>query len=128
MAEKSSAEQTEEPTARKLSNARDEGQVARSVELPAAAVTIGAILVMFFMGGYWIKQMAEIFASGFKFDRKSLDNPDLMVTAFAHQLGEAFFAHCSGFIGHGRHGHFVQWRHRRLSFFFKEYASQVQQA
>jgi flagellar biosynthetic protein FlhB len=45
---------------------------------------------MFFMGGYWIKQMAEIFASGFKFDRKSLDNPDLMVTAFAHQLGEAF--------------------------------------
>jgi flagellar biosynthetic protein FlhB len=90
MAEKSSAEQTEEPTARKLRNARDEGQVARSVELPAAAVTIGAILVMFFMGGYWIKQMAEIFASGFKFDRKSLDNPDLMVTAFAHQLGEAF--------------------------------------
>ena len=90
MAEKSSAEQTEEPTARKLSNARDEGQVARSVELPAAAVTIGAILVMFFMGGYWIKQMAEIFASGFKFDRKSLDNPDFMVTAFAHQLGEAF--------------------------------------
>ena len=90
MAEKSSAEQTEEPTARKLRNARDEGQVARSVELPAAAVTIGAILVLFFMGGYWIKQMAEIFASGFKFDRKSLDNPDLMVTAFAHQLGEAF--------------------------------------
>ena len=90
MAEKSSAEQTEEPTARKLRNARDEGQVARSAELPAAAVTIGAILVMFFMGGYWIKQMAEIFASGFKFDRKSLDNPDLMVTAFAHQLGEAF--------------------------------------
>jgi flagellar biosynthetic protein FlhB len=90
MAEKSSAEQTEEPTARKLRNARDEGQVARSVELPAAAVTIGAILVMFFMGGYWIKQMAEIFASGFKFDRKSLDNPDLMVKAFAHQLGEAF--------------------------------------
>jgi flagellar biosynthetic protein FlhB len=90
MAEKSSAEQTEEPTARKLRNARDEGQVARSVELPAAAVTIGAILVLFFMGGYWIKLMAEIFASGFKFDRKSLDNPDLMVTAFAHQLGEAF--------------------------------------
>ena len=90
MAEKSSAEQTEEPTARKLRNARDEGQVARSVELPAAAVTIGAILVLFLMGGYWIKQMAEIFASGFKFDRKFLDNPDLMVTAFAHQLGEAF--------------------------------------
>ena len=90
MAENSSAEQTEDPTARKLRNARDEGQVARSVELPAAAVTIGAILTLFFIGGYWIKQMAEIFASGFKFDRKTLDNPDLMVTAFAHQIGEAF--------------------------------------
>ena len=90
MAENSSAEQTEDPTERKLRNAREEGQVARSVELPAAAVTIGAILTLFFMGGYWIKQMAEIFASGFKFDRKALDNPDLMVTAFAHQIGEAF--------------------------------------
>jgi flagellar biosynthetic protein FlhB len=90
MAENSSAEKTEDPTERKLRIAREEGQVARSVELPAAAVTIGAILTLFFMGGYWIKQMAEIFASGFKFDRKSLDNPDLMVTAFAHQLGEAF--------------------------------------
>jgi flagellar biosynthetic protein FlhB len=90
MAENSSAEQTEDPTARKLRNARDEGQVARSVELPAAAVTIGAILAMFMMGGYWMKQMAEIFASGFKFDRKTLDNPDLMVTTFAHQLGESF--------------------------------------
>ena len=90
MAENSSAEKTEDPTERKRRNAREEGQVARSVELPAAAVTISAILTLFFMGGYWIKQMAEIFASGFKFDRKSLDNPDLMVTAFAHQIGEAF--------------------------------------
>ena len=90
MSENSSAEKTEDPTERKLRNAREEGQVARSVELPAAAVTIGAILTLFFIGGYWIKQMAEIFASGFKFDRKTLDNPDLMVTAFAHQIGEAF--------------------------------------
>jgi flagellar biosynthetic protein FlhB len=49
MAENSSAEQTEDPTARKLSKAREDGQVARSPELPAAAVTIGAILAMFMM-------------------------------------------------------------------------------
>jgi flagellar biosynthetic protein FlhB len=90
MAEESGAEKTEDPTARKLRNARDEGQVARSVELPAAAVTIGGILVMFMMGGYWIQQITEIFASGFKFDRKTLDNPDLMVTTFAHHLGQSF--------------------------------------
>jgi flagellar biosynthetic protein FlhB len=90
MSENSSAEQTEEPTARKLRNAREEGQVARSVELPAAAVTIGAILAMVMMGGYWMKQVTELFASGFKFDRKTIDNPDLMVTTFAHHLGESF--------------------------------------
>jgi flagellar biosynthetic protein FlhB len=90
MAEESGAEKTEDPTARKLRNARDEGQVARSAELPAAAVTIGGILVMVMMGGYWIRQMTEIFASGFKFDRKTLDNPDLMVTTFAHHLGQSF--------------------------------------
>jgi flagellar biosynthetic protein FlhB len=45
---------------------------------------------MFMMGGYWMKQMAEVFASGFKFDRKTLDNPYLMVTSFAQQIGDSF--------------------------------------
>ena len=90
MAEKSGAEQTEEPTARKLRNARDEGQVARSIELPAAAVTIGAILVMYFIGSAWMSRVANIFAQGFKFDRKTLDNPELLATTFASQIGESF--------------------------------------
>ena len=90
MAEDSSAEKTEEATARKLRNARDDGQVARSVELPAAAVTIGAILVMYFIGSAWMTQVATIFAQGFTFDRKTLDNPELLVTTFASQMGESF--------------------------------------
>jgi flagellar biosynthetic protein FlhB len=90
MAEESSAEKTEEATARKLRNARDDGQVARSVELPAAAVTIGAILVMYFIGSAWMTRVATIFAQGFTFDRKTLDNPELLVTTFASQMGESF--------------------------------------
>ena len=90
MAEDSSAEKTEEATARKLRNARDDGQVARSVELPAAAVTIGAILVMYFIGSAWMTRVATIFAQGFTFDRKTLDNPELLVTTFASQMGESF--------------------------------------
>ena len=90
MAENSSAEKTEEATARKLRNARDDGQVARSVELPAAAVTIGAILVMYFIGSAWMSRVAAIFAQGFKFDRKTLDNPELLATTFASQMGESF--------------------------------------
>jgi flagellar biosynthetic protein FlhB len=90
MAEETGAEKTEDPTAKKLNNAREKGQVARSSELPAAAVTIGAVFVMFMMGSYWMKQIAELFASGFKFDRKTLENPYLMVTTFADQLGSSF--------------------------------------
>ena len=90
MAENSSAEPTEEATARKLRNARDDGQVARSVELPAAAVTIGAIVVMYFIGSAWMARMANLFAQGFKFDRKTLDNPELLATTFASQIGESF--------------------------------------
>ena len=90
MAENSSAEKTEEATARKLRTARDDGQVARSVELPAAAVTIGAILVMYFIGSAWMSRVATIFAQGFKFDRKTLDNPELLATTFASQMGESF--------------------------------------
>jgi len=90
MAEKNGSEPTEEATARKLRNARDDGQVARSVELPAAAVTIGAIMVMYFIGSAWMARMANLFAQGFKFDRKTLDNPGLLATTFASQIGESF--------------------------------------
>jgi flagellar biosynthetic protein FlhB len=90
MSEKSSAEATEEATSRKLKNARDERQVARSVELPAAAVTIGAILVFYMIGSSWMAKIANLFAKGFTFDKKTLDNPDLLATTFAHQAGEGF--------------------------------------
>jgi flagellar biosynthetic protein FlhB len=90
MAEHSGSEATEEPTARKLRNARDDGQVARSVELPAAAVTIGAILVLYMVGSTLVSRIANLFAQGFRFDRKTLDNPDLLATTFAHQIGESF--------------------------------------
>ena len=46
----SSAEKTEQPTSRHLRKAREDGQVARSIELPAAAVTIGAILLLYMIG------------------------------------------------------------------------------
>ena len=90
MSEKSSSEPTEEPTSRKLQNARDDGQVARSIELPAAAVTIGAILVLYMIGSAWMARIANVFAKGFTFDRKTLDNPDLLMTSFAYQIGESF--------------------------------------
>ena len=85
-----SAEKTEQPTSRHLRKAREDGQVARSIELPAAAVTIGAIVLLYFIGSAWIARVSALFAKGFSFDRKTLDQPGLLATTFMHALGENF--------------------------------------
>ena len=85
-----SAERTEEPTARRLKRARDEGQVARSHELPAAGVMIGAVMMLMSLGGIWFHQLSVYFAAGFTLDRKFLDTPALLPTAFAMQAMHAF--------------------------------------
>ena len=84
-----SAERTEEPTARRLKRARDEGQVARSVDLSAAAVMLAAVLMLFSLGGVWFNQLAKYFAAGFVWDRTMLETPALLPHAFASQLGYA---------------------------------------
>jgi flagellar biosynthetic protein FlhB len=90
MAESSSEEKTEEPTSRRLSKAREEGQVARSTELPAAAVTIAALGFLFLTGGMLVSKLAEAFASGFNFDRKLVHSPNLLPAIFAHEILESF--------------------------------------
>jgi flagellar biosynthetic protein FlhB len=90
MAEDSAQEKTEEPTARKLSKAREDGQVARSIELPAAAIVIGAFLMLLATGGWLVTRIAANFANGFVFDRKTLDQPLLLPTAFFDQILDGF--------------------------------------
>ena len=54
MAEESSQDdKTEEPTARKLEKAREDGQVLRSQDMTIAAVTISVIASMY-VGGFWL--------------------------------------------------------------------------
>lgn len=91
MSSSDDSEKTEDPTARRLQQARDDGQVARSTELPAAAVTIGAIVLMVSLGGWMLHRLSHLFASGFRFDRKTLDSPNLLPATFAGHLGEGFF-------------------------------------
>ena len=90
MSESDSSQKTEEPTSRKLQQARDDGQVARSVELPAAAVVLSAVLMLLTMGGLWMSKLSTFFAAGFTFDRTSLDTPAMLPGLFASQLLSAF--------------------------------------
>ncbi len=81
-----SSDRTEDPTARRLKRARDDGQVARSNELPAAAVMICSVMVLLTVGEVWFKQLSVYFAAGFSFDRKLLESPMLLPAAFGSQM------------------------------------------
>ena len=90
MAEQSTQERTEAPTARRLSKAREDGQVARSVELPAAAVMISAVTLLFLAGSWLLLKLAEGFKAGFVIDRTTLFSPDLLPAMVGAQLLHAF--------------------------------------
>ncbi len=82
-----SGEKSEEPTQRKLDKARDEGNVPRSKELPAAAVMISSMSMLFLMGGWLVTKISEQFAAGFQFDRKIIFSELLLPGFFLEQLG-----------------------------------------
>ncbi len=86
----SSEEKTEEPTSRRLQKAREEGQVARSQELPAAAVTIAALAMILITGNMLVSKLAEAFSSGFNFDRKLVHSSNLLPAIFAQELLDSF--------------------------------------
>lgn len=90
MSESSTEDKTEEPTSQRLSKAREDGQVARSTELPAAAVTIAAMGMLFLTGGYLVSKLAERFASGFNFDRKLVFSSNLLPAIFAEEALQCF--------------------------------------
>ena len=84
-------EKTEEPTARKLEKAREEGQVLRSSELGIAAGTIIGLLILLLAGQYFVTDLTEVFKGAFIFDRKIIYSPNLLPARFIATLGTALF-------------------------------------
>ena len=85
-----SAERTEEPTAQRLSKAREEGQLARSVELPAAAMLITATLFFSLSGNYMFHRLGALFASQLQFDRKIMDKAELLPGIFLQSVVDGY--------------------------------------
>lgn len=63
-----SEEREEQPTARRLQKAREDGEIARSVEVPAAGVVLAGGLFLAFSGAGMAERFEKLFASGFQFD------------------------------------------------------------
>ena len=80
-----SEERSEEPTAKRLEKAQEDGQVARSQELGVAAMMIGIACFMYLFGGFLLTRLSEVFVSGFVFDRKSVFSDNLLPVTFGSQ-------------------------------------------
>ena len=114
-----SQEKTEEPTARRLSKAREEGQIARSTEITIAASVISVAIYIYLFGSSLLGNVANIFAQGLVFDSLAVLEPQVAAGRLSDAMIEALFTilpililtgvvvlACSGLIG----GYNFSWK------------------
>ena len=85
-----SSERNEEPTAQRLKKAREEGQIARSVELSTAALLVTATLFFSLAGGYMFSRLGALFTTQLQFDRKVVDKAELLPAIFFQSVLDGY--------------------------------------
>lgn len=86
MAEQTGQEKTEQPTGKRLEDARQKGQVPRSKELTTVLVLIASAIALFIMGSSLIEDMAAVMNESLVLSRKELFDPVAMVHHFIHMI------------------------------------------
>jgi flagellar biosynthetic protein FlhB len=86
MADDQGQEKTELPTPKRLNDARQKGQVPRSVEFTTVLVLIASAALMLVLGERIIESLAQVMLQGFTFERKDLFNPVMMMHSFLNAL------------------------------------------
>ncbi|QIK38921.1 flagellar biosynthesis protein FlhB [Caldichromatium japonicum] len=82
-------ERSEQPTAKRLRDARERGQVARSRELGTFLVlTLGAAFI-FFAGGWMAARFVRLMTEGWTLERELILDENLLVARLVHLLGQA---------------------------------------
>lgn len=84
MAEESDLEKTEEPTSRRIEQAREQGQVPHSRELSTFLVLIVAGASFWMMGSWLVQRAVALIRKGFTVESKYMHEPALMLP----RLGE----------------------------------------
>ncbi|MCU8082715.1 flagellar biosynthesis protein FlhB [Shewanella sp. SM23] len=88
MAEESSDERTEEPTGRRLEQARTKGQIARSKELGTAAVLISAACGFYMLGPSLAISLTRVFEIVFTMDRAQIFDTNEMFKVWGVVVSE----------------------------------------
>ncbi len=91
MAEDSDLEKTEEPTGRRIEQAREQGQVPHSRELGTFLVLVVAAATIWMMGGWFAQRAIAIMRKGFVIDSQVVREPNLMLPRLADISSDALF-------------------------------------
>ncbi|WP_321494518.1 flagellar biosynthesis protein FlhB [uncultured Desulfobacter sp.] len=62
-------EKTEDASGRKLTKAREEGQVAKSMEIPSVFVLLGGVMALYATASFFYQNCVEVFRYNFIFER-----------------------------------------------------------
>jgi flagellar biosynthetic protein FlhB len=89
LAEESDLEKTEEPSQRRLEQAREEGQVPQSRELSTFLVMMAGVAGLWVMGQWVAQRMFGLMRHGLSFDRSAAFDGTLMLASFQSLSGEA---------------------------------------
>jgi flagellar biosynthetic protein FlhB len=92
MAEDSDLEKSEEPTGRRIEQAREQGQVPHSRELGTFLVLIVAGAAFWMMGSWFMQRSMAIVQKGFTVEPQVMREPALMLPRLAEISGDALFA------------------------------------
>lgn len=92
MAEDSDLEKTEPASARRLEQARADGDVPRSRELATCTLLLAAGVGFWFLGDSLIRHMNRMLVSGLTFERAHAFDADLLLARLAASLGEVLFS------------------------------------
>lgn len=85
-------EKTEQPTAKRLQDARKKGQIARSKELTMTIVMLTGAAMMYLSGSGLITSVSEILVQGLSFDAETLDKGTALTGRFLDVMLEAVLA------------------------------------
>ena len=91
MAEDTAQQKTEQPTQKRLQEARQKGQVPRSKELNTLLSLVAAAVGLIFLGAGLLHELGHLMKTALGFNPQTLNSADTMYAAVAHsiQLGVA---------------------------------------
>jgi len=92
MAEEQGQEKTEEPTSRRLSQARERGELPRSPDFGGAVEVLVICLLLVFIGGGLFDSFSALLKGSLTFSRAEIEAPEDLPLVLGNRIFEGFWA------------------------------------